>query len=794
MNPRVRFTAAAFLFLCAASVAVFIDVRIQAGRFTVLDHAYRPDAAVLLPIVLFMALIFLVFVPIVRAAKAPAAGPAVSPDTTILRFWPILLLALAPVLTGRYFTRGDLVKRLDILLLIVGAALIFIAATREHAAGGTRFSILPAALDRFKKLSRRKKLAFLFASSFLVYNAAAGVLVGRGITFSGDEPNYLLSAHSLLHDRDLNLRNQYDNQDYFHFYSRKDNPRLRLGIYGRYGKKGDAYIYPINLPGISVLMLPHYRISHFLEGSWRTFILKSSLSLWAALLGIQIYLLAAARWRREDIALGLWAVYGFTVPVFFYSIHLYPEIPIAFFSLLVYRKVTSPERLSTGALVGMGFLLSTFPWFGLKFNIILWPLILVCLLHLRRDHGLKGRLAAFLAFPLISAGLFASFTWRLYGSVNPFSIYDGVMTSEQTASVLQAFFSFPLYYRVDSFFNYFLDQRDGLLPYAPVFIFAFAGFVEIWRRARREFFALGIVAMPFILNYAFFTHRQGFAPPGRVLAPLSWIAAIGIGYFLVHNGKPIFRRAFILLAGASFVLTALLLFNPPFLYQPTTHEFTERPGDLFVFLSNMRFFLPSFLPSFIKIKNLGYWPNYFWILAVAIFIAAYGARNVLRSDRPRSVLLHLSVFGLCAAAVFLWVLHPRDALYPVRTVKSISGRPLGLYTFPLGRGVVIKPDGALYLHEEKSYRILFGSTGKIDRLRISYGSEEGNFRAAVKVFDLPLFAPETQRTIGEFEFDLPVHPVVRHLYLYEVTVDLEHLSEENLKIYPYLIQLIPTFK
>ncbi|MDW7760183.1 MAG: hypothetical protein SCM96_06055 [Acidobacteriota bacterium] len=782
MITKAQRPAAGFLFLCAASAAVFLDVRIQVVRFTVLDHAYRPDPVVLLPAVaaLFFAAALLFF------------RPAVPASLQSLGYWPLFLLALAPVLTGRYFTRGDLIRRLDILLLIVGAALAYLALTRERPAGETGRPILRRVLARFETLSRRKKTALLFAVSFLVYSLAGGVLVGQGVTFSGDEPNYLLSAHSLLHDRDINLRNQFDDRDYFHFYSRKDNPHLRLGIYGRFGKKGHDYIYPINLPGISVLMLPHYAVSHFLEGTARTFILKSSLSLWAALLGIQVYLLAATRWKREDTALTLWAVYGFTVPVIFYSIHLYPEIPIAFFSLLVYRKVTSPERLSTGALLGMGFLLSLFPWFGLKFNIILWPLILVCLFHLRRDHGLKGGLVAFLAFPAISAGLFAAFTWRLYGSVNPFSIYDGVMTAEQTTSVLESFFSLPLYYRVDSFFNYFLDQRDGLLLYAPVFVFAFAGFVEIWRRARREFFALGITAMPFILNYAFFTHRQGYAPPGRVLAPLSWIAAIGIGYFLVYNRKPFFTRAFGLLAGVSFVLAVLLLFHPSFLYQPTTHEFTERPGDLFVFLSNMRFFLPSILPSFIKVNNLGYWPNYVWILAVAAFIAAYGARNVWPGVRPRPALRHLTVFGLCAAAVFLWVLHPRDALYPVRTFEPASGRPLGLYPFSLGRGVVIKPDGALYLHEEKSYRILFGSKRRIERLKIFYGSEEGNFRAAVKVFDLPLFAPDTQRTIGEFEFDIPVHTVARHLYLYEVTVDLEHLSDENLKVHPYLIHLIPS--
>jgi hypothetical protein len=69
------------------------------------------------------------------------------------------------------------------------------------------------------------------------------------MTFSGDEPNYLMTTHSLYKDGDINLANNYARKDYFHFYSRKDNPRLKLGIYARYGKKGQDYIFPINLPG-----------------------------------------------------------------------------------------------------------------------------------------------------------------------------------------------------------------------------------------------------------------------------------------------------------------------------------------------------------------------------------------------------------------------------------------------------------------------------------------------------------------------------------------------------------------
>ncbi len=57
------------------------------------------------------------------------------------------------------------------------------------------------------------------------------------MTFSGDEPNYLLTTHSLLADRDINLENNYRNRDYFHFYDEKENPNLRMNPYARAGSK-----------------------------------------------------------------------------------------------------------------------------------------------------------------------------------------------------------------------------------------------------------------------------------------------------------------------------------------------------------------------------------------------------------------------------------------------------------------------------------------------------------------------------------------------------------------------------
>src|SRR5512136_1810948 len=209
--------------------------------------------------------------------------------------------------------------------------------------------------------------------------------------------------------------------------------------------------------------------------------------------------------------------------------------------------------------------------------------------------------------------LFTIFVYALYGTFSPIAVYEGTLSSERIEAFKQTALAIPLRARVESFLDYFLDQRDGLLLYSPLYFFALLGLVEIYRQRRRIFWCLLLIGLPFLLNYAFFTHRQGACPQGRVLTPVSWIAAVALGYFIVHNRKKIIAFFFGAAWAASFAIAGILLLHPSFLYQPTTHNFTSRPGDLFVFLSNLHFFLPPFLPSFIKIDNSRYWPNYFWI-------------------------------------------------------------------------------------------------------------------------------------------------------------------------------------
>jgi hypothetical protein len=482
-------------------------------------------------------------------------------------------------------------------------------------------------------------------------------------------------------------------------------------------------------------------------------------------------------------------LYAFTTPVLFYAFHLYPEIPVAFFSLYIYRKLRSQSPPAGSRILLMGIILSFFIWFGLKYNLILFPFLIIGVVLLLKDHKVGWKVLYYVIPPLISLGLFYLYLYHLYGSFSPFSVYEGVMTPEKVQAFKSMIFKIPLMLRIDTLFDYFLDQRDGLLLYSPLYIFMFPGMVEAFRKARKDFVCLLFLSLPFVLNYAFLTHRQGHCPQGRILTPLSWAAVLFIGYFLFHNRKKIFRFLFKWAGLASVAMALFLVFHPSALYQPTTHDVLTRPGEAFIHLSNMNFFLPRFLPSFIKIDNSAYLPNYIWTAGILLFVLFYAFNR--RDIRPKPVLKVLLSGTVLSAAFLLWVAYPRPVLYPSRVFHYSPQRALGFYLFPMGKDVVAKNEAEFYLHREKDFRFLFSSRRRLEKIRLVFGSEMGEYSIRISIFDMPAFEGKTTFQKKTLEIPLPPPYLFKRLFLYEIKINLEKHSPESMLRDPYFVQVLP---
>jgi hypothetical protein len=403
---------------------------------------------------------------------------------------------------------------------------------------------------------------------------------------------------------------------------------------------------------------------------------------------------------------------------------------------------------------------------------------------------------AFLAFPVVSVVLFAFYTKELYGTFYPMAIYEGVLTAERMQAFREMVMKIPVMLRIDSFLDYFLDQRDGLLLYSPIYFFIFLGGVEAFRRSKKDLFVLLFISLPYLLNYAFFSHRQGNSPQGRVLTNISWVAAIFIGYFLVHNRKKLYSFLFWLSAMIGFVFVALLLQNPHFLYQPTTHEFTFRGGELFVYLSNLHFYLPDLLPSFIKVNNLRYVPNYIWLAVILVFIAGYMWKKNHSQNKtpstPRPFLIPL--LTICGLGVFfLWfVLFPRTTLlFPTKAAYS-SGERISYYD--LGRHVQMKdsePGRFTITKDDHTLDLHFTSWRKIENLKIEFGSSKGEYQVNMRFFDQDLFSGIISQEMKTLVKSSPPQYRFKNTNLYRLRIAIKNLSDISTAENPFLLILQP---
>jgi hypothetical protein len=210
---------------------------------------------------------------------------------------------------------------------------------------------------------------------------------------------------------------------------------------------------------------------------------------------------------------------------------------------------------------------------------------------------------------------------------------------------------------------------------------------------------------------------------------------------------------------------------------------------LWVWLSNVNVFLPPFLPSFIKVDNTRYAPDYIWVLAIAALVVLYALSR--RTAPRRSGWTFAVVFALLAAGTFFWVLDPGTALYPSVAAESPGGRAVSFVTMPLGRDALIKPDGSLYLHAARSYRVIFSARRPIERLTVRYGAETGEYDVRIRFFDLPLIEGRTANETKEHEFAPPASYPWRNFAVYEFTVELRHRSDENMRREPFFLAFIP---
>lgn len=286
---------------------------------------------------------------------------------------------------------------------------------------------------------------------------------------TGDEPHYLLAAHSLVYDGDLDLKNNYLNGDHREFYSSGFlDPHVREGADGKWLLAHDI--------GLPIIIAPAYAWGGRL-GVMRFFAAVG------ALLAAQIFLLgweASGRWWSGALA---WAAMAFTSPLALYVFQIYPEMIGGLLMLWAARQILgTPDwpdaQLGTGLrplrplkVFAVSLALAALPWLSGRYAPIM--LLLLALLAWKRWPQ-RTQWIAPSAAACGSLAIYLTVNFALYGGPTPSATAAGSAVAAGFANV-----ALPQIGR--GLAAWLFDQQRGLLVFGPSLIISFFGLPHLWR-------------------------------------------------------------------------------------------------------------------------------------------------------------------------------------------------------------------------------------------------------------------------------------------------------------------------
>jgi hypothetical protein len=377
---------------------------------------------------------------------------------------------------------------------------------------------------------------------------------------SGDEPHYLVIARSLWVDGDVDVANDYREGLWQPFWSGELSEHAKPGA-------DASERYSIHGSGLAVWLAPWFGAGSNLSESAFNVLIRFAMSLWLAAAAAALFFLL------RDVAGLRSAVYGtslavFTLPLVFAGPHVFPAVPVFALSCAAYtilRRAKAPK-----AALAAGLLLAALPWLHFKFFGLMAAVAATGGWWIWKEAGERRRVVALaaLAAPLLLTTLgHVAFTWELYGRLSPLAIHvgaDPTLRATAAGDDWVAYLTDPVGAAATAI-GYLLDQREGLLFYAPQYLLAAAGLGWMWTRRRRDAVALGLVFAALVGPYALSQEIGHWAPPARPLTGVLWALALpmGIGAVLPagnERGAPRREalRGVLITAGACATATMLL--------------------------------------------------------------------------------------------------------------------------------------------------------------------------------------------------------------------------------------------
>jgi hypothetical protein len=388
-----------------------------------------------------------------------------------------------------------------------------------------------------------RPIAFAYRARFATVILPLTLLFGASACWvspripGGDEPHYLIITQSLLADGDLRIEDNHRRREYAAYADGDIKPD-----YLRRGR--DGAIYSIHAPGVSLLVLPAFRIAGY----------PGAVLMLAALGAVGL----VVAWRSAYHVTGsLSAAYvaaagvGLSVPYFFQTFTIYPDGPAAVaVAVVLWLALARRHALTWQRALACGLLLGALPWLHTRYGAIAGPMGLVVaarLLWPREDAtpATRARALTALAVPaLVSAIAWIAMFQAIYGTWDPRAPY-GHATDMRWARIPHGLAGL------------LLDQQFGLLPNAPICIAAIAGFAALWRCDRRLTVELLVTILPYVAAVAgFHMWWGGRSSPARFLVPVLLPLALPLAAWWTDQTSRTARALTLVVLAASLCLTA----------------------------------------------------------------------------------------------------------------------------------------------------------------------------------------------------------------------------------------------
>lgn len=322
----------------------------------------------------------------------------------------------------------------------------------------------------------------------------------------GDEPFYVLITESLIHDRDLDLRNQYARiAD-----SAVRRPDLKPQFRDPVGPGGEQYSR--HKPFLSVLLIPGY-LAAGLPGAVATIAIFGALTVRSTL---RLFEEEGISTRTARFVFPLLA---FGPPLLYYATRIWPEVPAAFFFVESIRAARGGVQRAPAFRLGLALLALSL--LKLRFLLIVVMIILAVAFEQRRNWRRVAVVVLLVAVPF-------GIAWMTVGRLS--NVHEG--EELLGGGPIQA---------LRGLFGLVLDGEAGIAFQAPLYLLGIAALV-FWRRAPGAF-RLGCWSAALYL-FALVPREEwhgGWSPPLRYLVVFMPILALGAASILDRHPLPSFR-------------------------------------------------------------------------------------------------------------------------------------------------------------------------------------------------------------------------------------------------------------